>query len=172
MLLRCAAWLAACTGLLPAQADDAAAVLRKAKEIMARAQMQSLKVAIWSYRTEYNRLPKLGTEDEKTPVESKGLLLDILTGGAPEINPRRIQFYEPVKSKDGKTGGAVTDASGGTEVRDPWGRPYRLHLDWDGDGAVPDPERPSATVPEVVMVYSAGPDGDYSTWADNVATWK
>jgi hypothetical protein len=32
-------------------------------------------------------------------------------------------------------------------------------------------ESPGSTIPESVVVWSAGKDGDFETWDDNVKTW-
>jgi len=29
----------------------------------------------------------------------------------------------------------------------------------------------SAFLPETILVWSAGPDGDFDTWADNIKSW-
>ena len=46
-------------------------------------------------------------------------------------------------------------------------------LDTNGDELIPDPDPNSARrqSKNAILVYSAGPDGDYSTWDDNIKTW-
>ncbi len=54
--------------------------------------------------------------------------------------------------------------SDGLHVRDPWGRPYRLHLDIDGDGNVGVPRAEGAGLWRVgadFAMISDGPDGIY-----------
>ena len=55
---------------------------------------------------------------------------------------------------------------------DSWGNPFRVVVDGNGDGSVADPSVPESVVAEEFIVYSAGPDGDFSTWGDNITTWK
>ena len=46
-----------------------------------------------------------------------------------------------------------------------------LGVDQNGDGKVENPEVPGTLIPESIAIWSAGPDGDFDTWADNVKTW-
>ena len=44
---------------------------------------------------------------------------------------------------------------------------------WDGDGMIPNPNTESNNLIRAdVIAWSAGPDGDYSTWKDNVGSWE
>jgi type II secretory pathway pseudopilin PulG len=150
-----------------------ARIQARAKAVQAMAQMQSLKLAVIAYQVEYSRLPS-ATEpeekDEQQVVEAKGVMIDILTGKDHNKNPRQVPFYEPPPPKAGKSGG-VTNAQGELEIRDPFGNLYRMHFDWNADGLIPNPEHPGADISQPVIIYSAGPDGDYDTWKDNVKSW-
>ena len=64
--------------------------------------------------------------------------------------------------------------------RDPWGHPYQYLVNEtpkDTMGLGPyastgsDPYTGPGEVRATVLVWSAGPDGDYLTWKDNVASW-
>jgi hypothetical protein len=44
-------------------------------------------------------------------------------------------------------------------------------IDGNGDHQLTDPMRPDKLLRQSILVYSAGPDGDYATWNDNVTTW-
>ena len=146
----------------------------RAKAVQAMAQMQSLKLAVIAYQVEYSKLPSpTVTEemDEQQVVETKGAMIDILTGKVRDKNPRQVPFYEPPPPKAGKSGG-ITNAQGELEIRDPFGHLYQMHFDWNGDGQIPDPQHPGATISEPVIIYSAGQDGDYDTWKDNVKSWE
>ncbi|QIF03177.1 hypothetical protein [Roseimicrobium sp. ORNL1] len=151
-----------------------ARVTARAKAVQAMAQMQNLKLAVRAYQVEYSKLPSATVpegKDEQQMVEAKGGIIDILTGKDHDKNPRQVPFYEPPPPKAGKSGG-VTNAAGELEIRDPFGHLYRMYFDWNGDGQVPDPQHPGATIDEPVIIYSAGPDGDYDTWKDNVKSWE
>jgi hypothetical protein len=133
----------------------------------AKADAISLVQAVKGYRIEYNRLPQLGQTDEKQPVPSEGKLVDILRGLEIRLNPRQITFFDGPTGPDGKPK-KIT----GSSVPDPWNHAYHLHFDWDNDGKLEDPEHPGKTITAVVVAYSAGPDGKYETWGDNIASWK
>jgi hypothetical protein len=45
-------------------------------------------------------------------------------------------------------------------------------FDYNGDGAIADPEHPGVKLSESILIYSAGRDLDFSTWKDNVTSWK
>jgi hypothetical protein len=138
--------------------------------------MQGIVLGVKAYQTEYSWLPALesppptkdNTGGYDTSSEQGRGLIEILSGTDDSKNPRQIPFYDPPAAKKG--GGGYT-ATGG--LLDIWGsKGYIVILDYDGDGKIADPEHPGATINATVIVYSAGPDGDYSTWKDNVKSWE
>jgi type II secretory pathway pseudopilin PulG len=150
-----------------------ARIQARAKAAQAMAQMKGLELAVKGYQTEYSKLPTAISpedKDEQQAVEAKGVMIDTLTGKDLSKNPRQISFYEPSTPKGGKSGGVI-NARGELEIRDPFGNLFLMHFDWNGDGLVPNPEYPGADVSQPVIIYSAGPDGDYNTWKDNVRSW-
>lgn len=48
-----------------------------------------------------------------------------------------------------------------------------MRFDTDGNNRIsnPDPTIPAASLPDSIDVWSAGPDGDFDTWEDNVKIW-
>lgn len=147
-------------------------VLLKARALQIKAEMQALVMATKGYQTEYSRLPNLGETDENKTLEVQGEILDILMGKHPGENPRTIPFYEPPLHTPPAKSGLVINAAGLPELRDTYGNVYHMRFDWNGDGHIPDPEHPGATIGGPVIIYSAGPDGDYTTWHDNITSWK
>jgi hypothetical protein len=138
----------------------------------AKIQTKSLELAIKGYKTEYDKLPNLGLSDEGQFVESSGPILDILMAVDRVKNPREVRFYDPPSaSKGGKVGG-ITAANGQVVVLDLWGNPYRLHFDWNGDGQIANPKDTTSNLPASVVIYSAGPDRNHSTWNDNIHNWE
>jgi hypothetical protein len=133
----------------------------------AKADAISLVQALKGYRVEYNRFPQLDQTDEKQPVASEGKLMDILTARDIRLNPRQITFFDGTTGPDDKP-----KKSTGSSVLDPWNHAYRLHFDWNNDGKVDDPEHPGKTITAPVVAYSAGSDGKYETWGDNITSWK
>jgi hypothetical protein len=90
-------------------------------------------------------------------------------------NPRGIAFYIDRAAKPMGEGrfrrGVTLDENGDGELWDPWGNHYRLRLDTNGDGKIENPAAPGTQLPESIAVWSAGPDGDFETWADHDKTW-
>jgi hypothetical protein len=138
-----------------------------------REEMRSLELAIKSYQVEYLRLPSIdvvvkdATIDTATP---DGLvLLKILLAKKLERNPRAIRFWEP-PAADGKPHSVFHEDKG---LVDPWDKQgFRVIMDYDQDGYVADPEGITARIKSPVLIYCAGEDGDFTTWQDNVKSWK
>jgi hypothetical protein len=138
-------------------------------------EIHTLKTAIQVYEEEYINLPDLGVTDEIKYIESAGPLIETLTGHNARLNPKKIPFYKPPvrRSTQGKSAASPAPAPASpasTDVHDPKGNRYRIHLDWDGDGLILNPKEPGTKISNSVIVYSAGRDGDYSTWEDNYTT--
>ena len=144
----------------------------KAHSVMSKVDIKQLELAFESYQTEYNKLPELGKSDERQVVESKGDVLNIIMAKDAIRNPRGIEFFDPPTKTSNRKGGIISDSDGNPELQDPFGNLYHLHFDWNADGMIPDPEHPGSDIPAKVIIYSAGPDLDYSTWKDNVTSWK
>lgn len=144
----------------------------KTRPLAAKATMKGLEIAIKGYKTEYLRLPFPGpaqpTADNppySTDDADGNALLEVLLDLNPVQNPRHIRFWNP-----GGGGGRYTPGTGLTDPLN--GKAYHLILDYDDDGRIADPEHPGATISADVILYSAGPDGDFTTWGDNVRSWK
>lgn len=138
-----------------------------------------LKHAIIAFFTEYHEYPLLDPANDLT-VESGHSLMDILLGsdkqkGPGGRNPRGIAFYTDRAARpmgDGRFRNGITlDESGAGELWDPWGNHYRVRFDSNGDGKVDNPAAPVKPLLETIAVWSAGPDGDFETWEDNVKSW-
>lgn len=153
------------------------ATITKAQRLQARVAMKGLEIAMKGYDIEYGELkgpatfgPRLGySENADSVVE--GRALKVLLGKDPELNSRQVRFFDPHSAKERKMG-AWQDESGNWHFADPWGRPYRARVDANGDETIPDPEKPGASLKGTYHFYSSGPDGDPTTWHDNVTTWK
>jgi len=145
----------------------------------------NLKNAISAYFTEYRKYPVEGEPAEDIQLQSDHVLMDILIGsdkageGPEATNLRRIAFYTGKQAKPMGEGkfrkGVVLNEGGGGELWDPWGNYYQVLLDTDFNNKVKKPvgdsTSASAELPESILVWSAGPDGDFDTWEDNVKTW-
>lgn len=153
--------------------------LTRAKRTNAEVAAQNLKRAISAYRTEYHEYPLLDPANDLT-VDSGHDLMDILLGsdkqkGLDGRNPRGIAFYTDRAAKPYRDGrfrfGITLDDRGAGELWDSWGNHYRIRFDTNGDGRVENPETPGTHLPESIAVWSAGPDGEFETWDDNVKSW-
>lgn len=145
------------------------AVKEKQRKATARLEMAQISVAIREYESRYSRLPLdvrtllaaptlankdvvfgleqtsllgLGSYPENAFPTNSGLmavLLDepILANLGHQLNPQQQKFLSGVKttSEPNKPGLSTIDY----QWRDPWGRPYAISLDLNGDGVVRDP---------------------------------
>ena len=155
--------------------------LRKDEKARAEKATLSLKNAITAYLIEYHEYPLPDPANDLT-IDSGNGLMDILLGSDPQKgpggrNPRGIVFYSDRAARPidgGRFRKGLTLLPDGTgELWDPWGNHYRVRMDTDGDGRVsnPDPAMPARILTESILVWSAGPDGDFETWKDNAQTW-
>lgn len=135
--------------------------------------MANVRSAVQCFYTEYGRYPLPVTPENQADVriETRGRLLDALLGKDDELNPQKIEFYDPSD---------ISEQSGETQLLDPWGNPYVVVIDTDNDGRVANPEWDPKGIPghypEMfklnVIVYSGGPDGNLETWKDNACSWR
>jgi type II secretory pathway pseudopilin PulG len=141
----------------------------------------NLKNAISAYFTEYRQYPGGNTpQGPDVDLDSGHVLMDILLGSDKEAengggNLRRIAFYTDKAAKplgEGKfRKGVVLEQDGRGTLWDPWGNFYRVRMDSSFDNKVENPELPGAYLPESILIWSAGKDGDFDTWKDNLKTW-
>ncbi len=163
-------------------------VMRKAREVQAKAAIKGLEIAIKGYQTEYLRLPSLEgatpTEDNAdgydTSAEDGKALLSILLAQDITKNPRQVQFYEPPTAK---TGGAGYTPENG--LRDSFGQNgYKVIMDYSGDGQIVNPYAGTTygepeNIHSAVIIYSAGSNKLFETGgpvggsrADDVKSWQ
>jgi prepilin-type N-terminal cleavage/methylation domain-containing protein len=137
-------------------------VIRKARELQAKAVMKGLEIAIKGYKTEYLRLPSAEanavTEDNQaydSSDEQGKNLINVLLATNVERNPRQIRFWEPPPSKADGVG-----YSPDTGLRDPWGKNgYLIVLDYNSDGKISNPYAGNGEAEDItsdVLLYCAG----------------
>jgi Tfp pilus assembly major pilin PilA len=145
------------------------------KKLGATVDMGGVKLAVDAFKAEYQRVPVipaslagLDGEERDTSDANGRLLLSILLGEDAQQNPKKIRFWTPENTSSGI--GAVYSESVG--LIDRWGtNGYRFRLDDNNDGRIADPAKVSGDISASIVLYSAGPDGDFSTWKDNVKSW-
>ena len=160
-------------------------VIRKARELEAKAVMKGLEIAIKGYKTEYLRLPSAEptaqTEDNEafdTSDEQGKALMNVLLATSNERNPRMIHFWEPPNAK---TGGAGYTPDQG--LRDPWGKNgYQVILDYSGDGKISNPYSGNGESDEItsdVILYCAGANTNFEEGGsssgkklDDIKSWQ
>lgn len=137
----------------------------------------NVKIAISTFFTEYRNFP-LQFEPGDLTIPTDQTLMTILCSPdhhiAERTNPRRITFFtgREARFSDRKyrNGLQITD-SDEILVWDSYGNHFMVRMDTDADNQIADPENQTENIQEAIVVWSAGPDGDFSTWQDNIKTW-
>jgi type II secretory pathway pseudopilin PulG len=145
------------------------------KRLRAAVDVAGVQAAVDAFQAEYKRVPVipaslagLDGEEHDTSDANGRLLLSILLGEDAQQNPKKIRFWTPEFTSSG-TGAGYSESSG---LIDRWGtNGYRFRLDDNNDGRIADPEKVRGDISASVVLYSAGPDGDYTTWKDNLKSW-
>ena len=159
-------------GILMAMMVPAAGlILKRAKAASAKGDAGVVASVLQKYQSEYNRWPGFYAEEESHYTDARWVEVmspdPVVTAPSP-YNVKRIVFFEP-------SGGALApdgDPNVGAFV-DPWGHPYEYQIDTDLDGVIAHPSG-VGTIPARVIVWSAGPDGQYEfvDGDDNVTSWE
>jgi hypothetical protein len=134
----------------------------------------ALREAVQSYLVEYEHYPvgQGQTSNGDLQTTSRGLLLSLLMGMNSEgLNKKKIVFCEFKMARKQRAG--IWQDGNEWVLCDFWGRAYEMILDTDSDGSVlnPDPNSPRRILNHPIAIFSAGPDGDPATWADNIKSW-
>jgi type II secretory pathway pseudopilin PulG len=138
----------------------------------------NLKNAISAFFVEYREYP-LRSSGLDITADTRRELMDILLAAknkqSESRNPRAIAFYTDKAAKPMENGrfqkGIRLESDGGGELWDTWGNHYRVRMDTDFDNQTESPESPGTLLPESILIWSAGKDGKFETWKDNVKTW-
>ncbi len=152
--------------------------LKRVREAKALGTTYNLKNAISSYFTEYRKLPVPSKNYRPGfPVDSDPELMTILMPNSESLiypsghSPRVINFYANKPARAMGSGRFHSGLSPDKTLWDPWGNLYRVQFETDGIEGIEDPSSPGHIVPETILVWSAGPDGDFATWEDNPKSW-
>jgi hypothetical protein len=132
--------------------------------------------ALEQYEMDYDSYPVPSSVSKDTDLlsDSHSGIIAALKGMNVAVNPRKKDYLGDLKEArlvDGKPVGGLWRGKGNSiGIYDPWGRPYFIRLDTDGDGHVEDPSRPGSRLKTFALIWSAGKDGDASSWSDNIGT--
>jgi hypothetical protein len=76
------------------------------------------------------------------------------------------------KSANGKWSQGIDSESDPNKPRilDPWGNFFRMQVDGNGDGSLSNPQG-DLSIQSACIAWSAGPDGDFATWENNIRSW-
>ena len=151
---------------------------------------EALAEAITRFDADYHKLPVPSGPapqggDRDTDSAPSHSFIAILSGkedpSAEAQNPKHTDYLEgilPAKKSRGRdygwANGLISDpATGAYGVVDSYGKPYRIRLDTNHDETLtnPNPQQAaegSPTRKPRVLVWSAGIDGAWNTWDDNL----
>jgi prepilin-type N-terminal cleavage/methylation domain-containing protein len=158
-------------GILMAMMVPAAGlIMKRAKISSTKGDAGVVATVLLKYQAEYNRWPSTYAPNTKDTTDKEWVnMMGPKPGSGPvPTNPKRIIFFEPgggALSTNGVHAGAFVD---------PWGNPFKFRLDLEGAGEILSPD-PNAVKPirARAIAWSAGSDGDYTTFPDNekVESW-
>lgn len=116
-----------------------------ARRASAKNDAVQIATAIAGFQTEYGYLPSTNGQVQNVG----GPVLQALMGSNSTLNPRLIVFLEVQTARKGK--GGQRDGM----YLDPWGSPYKMKLDTDGDRQIKDAgTNGSISVMKVVAVWN------------------
>ncbi len=161
--------------------------MENARKTQAKTLMTGLINGIKSFQTDYGRYPQdpnvttetaieLNVANDATPFGLIKTLMPSTSTTMPALNPKKISFFEPSLAKNDAAGGLTTK----NELLDPWGKPFWVLFDFDGDERVKNPYFGiAATEPQylstTIISWSYGANKLMETATskkDDVKSWK
>lgn len=137
--------------------------------------INQLVISCDAFFEEYQALPMATTSINDTEQATDNQLMATLVGkrSAEKENPKFLTFFSWHKARDGKGGFIIRN--GKMRLTDPWGKPYRVVLDYDYNNQLREPLESKIISDRRVIAYSYGPDrmsGTPETNADNICSWR
>ncbi len=137
--------------------------------------MANLKTAVTTFYTDYRRMP-VDSHEPFVDLRTDKAFMRHLSEESP-LNPRGTVFFDGgtaqfSSEKQIWRNGVVSEGDRYGELVDRNGNYYRLRIRSliDGELGLPSPET-NETVAKHVLIWSAGKDGDFDTWKDNIKSW-
>ena len=155
--------------------------MMRAKALQAFAACKDVCLSILNFEVETGSFPSSisGKLKEDLTTDTSNSLVRCLLGEAVWGNSKRISYIDPIVARNGRNGLEITSDS--YRLVDPWGLPFRVVMDSNGDGEVANPDTKNSeltirqyapsTLPKKVIVFSAGRDGIWFS-SDDVTTWR
>lgn len=150
------------------------------KEVQTKAVCQSVVNAVGQFGYDLDCLPvppgvRSGRDFDTDTTGATGIIT-VLKGCDMTQNPKQTDYLGEIKEARTLAGpryvdGLYREKEDVVALYDAWGLPYHMRLDGDGDNTVEDPSHPGTQLFKRTLVWSAGRDGDFSTWGDNVTSW-
>ena len=141
------------------------------KKTQAHTTAVQIATACEEYHAEYGHYPPTDNDSFTTTGTDGGTtFINALTGEDNEHNSKGIKFLTLNNSKNKRNGIRRDNGGEAKEILDPWGKPYRVQLDFDYDEKITVARYNNEVVHKSVVVSSDGVDG--SDDADDVKSWK
>jgi hypothetical protein len=168
--------LAVAVYVLYSQHQDRAARREKAQHMI-----RVLSRAIEDFRRDYDFLPTPVSYEKDTDCISdtsdEESLVWLLMGHSATLSIRSMDYLDrridEAGFEDGKRIGGIIRMEPGAEIVDPWGGHFKIMLDLDYNDRLnnPDPKGEPQELSKRFLIWSAGPDRNFGTWADNIISW-
>ena len=161
-----------------------------------RTMARTIANALGQFQADYHKpplpsCPRLPGADCDTDTSPTHGFTDILAGKEGEAtdrqNKRKADYFEGIKpakkaipkdtSTVWKNGIYLDETTSNYGVMDAWGSPFRIRIDTNKDAEIanPNPDQTASGRPVIpnksAIVWSAGKDGDWTTWDDNLVSW-
>ena len=124
---------------------------------IARDQARKLTNALREFHAKrgHRPLPEGSVVDETNVFPINTAMLDALSGKDTVLNTAGVNYLK---------GAGITSPVPGDQ--------FFAAFDFNGDGSIPDPSSPRATVSQDILVWSSGKDKKAVTWHDNAFAWQ
>ncbi len=140
--------------------------LESARRAQANTEVAALHSAVRAYYNEYSRFPHQG-DGTAEYIDGNSRLLNVLrardgTGNSGHANNRRRIVFLEVTDR------SLSDDEANPDFVDPWGRPYRVMVDIDFEGAITPRDHDEAEV--LVAAWSLGEEPE--NVERHITSWK
>ena len=144
------------------------------KLVKSKGVCKAFEVAVNNFENEYGYLPYgASMKDPKKDLSfrSDSDFMAVIAGREDAVNFKQIRFFaQPLPKGNHKSNyqdGMHVDGQN-VFLYDPWGNPYYVIIDYDGDKRIQHPYKKGEVITgKMALIYSAGPDGKIGTKKEN-----